>query len=118
MVESIKERLERLQKSPPKVTLPFAEEEREVEVERRQPTITPETVYMRNIEKLMTNLETLKAKMKQDSGQYLSMYYDMKKAEKEFLDAINDPETKLYDLPDTFIHKVAILREKLANKKI
>ncbi len=117
MVESIRERLERLKNAPPKVTLPLSDQERSTPTERK-PMITPESVYMRKVEKLIANLESMKARMKSDSGQYLSMYYDLKKAEKEFLESIEEPEAKFYDLPDAFLHRVAAIREKIETKKL
>ena len=56
-------------------------------------------------------------KMLADSGQYLSLYHELKKAEKDFFALLDDPEIKFLDLPDVFVQKVNRMKKKILNQK-
>lgn len=114
MVESIRERLERLKNTPPRSFEPL---QRDPRVEEAKRMISPESVFMKKVEKVMIQYGDVKKKMLSDSGQYLSLYYELKKAEEAFLALVNDPEVKFLDLPDVFMQKVEAMRLNILAKK-
>tara|TARA_Y100000310_G_scaffold313633_1_gene362197 strand:- start:723 stop:1073 length:351 start_codon:yes stop_codon:yes gene_type:complete len=115
MSESVRERLERMQNSPRRVAPPLSRDEINPRLEKV--LLSPESVFIRKIEKVMKRIECLKKKMNSDSGQYLSLYYDLKKAEIEFLELINHPEVQYLDLSDIFMSKAKALKKEIENKK-
>ena len=71
--------------------------------ERKEPAIkkevvSPDDAVVNKLDKAVKKLDTLRGKMlKADS--YLSFFYELKIAEKEFLEAFNEVQTKDVDLP-------------------
>ena len=115
MAESMKERLERLQRSTRAVRQPLTRDE--LDPRPSQKLITPESVYMRKVEKVMTRHANTKKKMLADTGQYLSLYHELKKLEEDFLALLDDPEIKFLDLPRVFVQKVNAMKARILNKK-
>lgn len=114
MVESIRERLERLRNTPTKSLEPLQKDPR---VEEAKRMISPESVFMKKVEKAMMQHSDIKKKMLSDSGQYLSLYYELNKAEESFLSLVNDPEVKFLDLPDVFMQRVETMKHVILAKK-
>ena len=115
MIESVRERLERMQNKPRRVAPPLSKDELDPRPEKV--LLSPESVFMRKLEKVMKRISELKKKMNSDSGQYLSLYYDLKKAEQEFLELVDHPEVQYLDLSDIFMSKVKELKKEINNKK-
>ncbi len=115
MVETMKERLERLKAKPIRVREPLTRDELSPNPSRA--LLTPESVYMKKVEKVMKNHAETKRKMLSDSGQYLSLYYELKKAEDDFLALLSDHEVKFLDLPDAFLQKVMTMKEKILARR-
>lgn len=117
MAETVRERLERLKNQP---STPFRPNYQPVEERPRQEQpkpFSPENLFMKKVEKVMNDIDILRKKMFSDSGQYLSLYYDYKKKEKEFLDIVESTETKNIDLPDFFVTRLEEFGTRLKSKK-
>lgn len=99
-METVRDRLERL-KDPYK---------------KPEPQITPETIFMRKVEKAIQKIESIRKKMLSDSAQYLSLFYELRKAEDEFLMLLDDKEMKFLDLPDSFMKLIDSTKAKIRRK--
>lgn len=108
MADSMKDRLERLKNS----SSDFA-----FEPKKEEKLITPENLYMRKVEKVIQNIDSLRTKMHSGTDQYLSLFHELKIAETEFVTLIEDPEIKFMDLPDLFLSRVEMTKKKLLTKK-
>lgn len=106
-IETVRERLERLKKTPPSSWPPT------IHYVEREPIITPEAVFMRKAEKIINNLESIRKKMLSDTGQYLSLFYELKKAENEFINLLQEKEVKFLDLPENFVRKLEEIKAKI-----
>jgi len=115
-MDSVRERLERMKNNPRRVPSPLPNNE--INPKSEKGLLSPESVFLRKIEKSMSQIKEIQSKMNSDSGQYLSLYYDLKKYEKEFLDLIDDPEIKFLDLPEMSMRRIKDLQSKIRNKKI
>lgn len=112
-MSTVRDRLEKLKNRPTSGIPPI----------RREPTgdsilLSPEITFIRRVESLIKNIQVIQRKMRSDSGQYLSLYYDMKKAQKEFLTATEDPEMQYLDLSDVFLKRVEEMKRMIAENKI
>ncbi len=114
-MDSVRERLERIKSQPRKVGLPLSEDE--INPKPEKVLLSPESIFMRKIEKLMSSINSTKQKMLADSGQYLSLYYDLKKQEKEFLETLEDPELQYLDIPDVFMQKINAMKRNIIDQK-
>jgi hypothetical protein len=115
MAETVRERLEKLKERKPYVNMPLSRDDL-----NPQPTkklLTPESVFIKKIDKMANHVINLKKKMHKDSGSYLSLYYDLKKAEKTLLNTIEDPEIQFMDLPQIWIDRIENIKAKLLAKK-
>ncbi len=99
MVDSVRDRLEKLKTSDDKL-------------------LTPEYIFIKKVEKSIFKMDSLRTKMTSGSDQYLSLYEELKDAEKEFLKLLDDPETKLMDFPSVFVSRVDMAKKKLLTKKL
>jgi len=115
MSEHMRNRLERLKQNPVNVRRPLTVDDLDPQPSKR--LITPETVYMRKVERVMMKHTETKRKMLSGSDQYLSLYHELKKAENDFLDLLADPEIKYLDLPDVFLQKIEEMKKKLQTIK-
>ena len=113
MVESIRERLQRLQNTPSRPIEPLVRDPGAQEVRK---ILSPESVFMKKVEMVMTQYAEIKRKMLSDSGQYLSLYYELHKAEETFVTLVEDPEVKYLDLPEVFLQKVDALKQNILAK--
>ncbi|MBT3324253.1 hypothetical protein HN681_04715 [archaeon] len=114
-MDTVRERLERLKAKPRRVGLPLSEDE--INPRPEKVLLSPESIFMRKIEKLMSSITSTKKKMLADSGQYLSLYYDLKKQEKEFLETLDDPELQYLDIPDIFMQKINNMKKRIIDHK-
>jgi hypothetical protein len=116
---SVRERLEDLkhQKRPvPKPLGPKFFPENQPSEEKK--TITPESVMQGKIEKAMGNVEALQKKMHDSPSSYLSLFYDLKQAEKGFLDLLSEAEDKQVALSGTVMARIAKVKSKIRSVKL
>ncbi|MBI5871640.1 hypothetical protein HZB88_00980 [archaeon] len=111
-METVRERLERLKRSGGSWFSPSHPAQ-----QREEPVITPESIFMRKAEKAMNQIETLRKRMLSDTGQYISLFYELKKAEDEFLVIVQEKETKFLDLPDPFLRRMEEVKSKIRRVK-
>ena len=114
MAETVRQRLEKLKNTP---TYGVYEPRRE-ERPREEKLLTPETIYMKKVDKCIAIVESLRTKMHSGTDQYISLYQELKKAEEDFLSLLQDPEQKHMDLPSAFVSKVENTKKKLLTKKL
>ena len=114
MAETMRDRLERLKNSS---SYGDFEIKRKEEPSAEKKLFTPETVYMKKVDKIIGEIESLRTKMHSGTDQYISLYQELKKAEEDFLSLLQDPEQKCMDLPAAFISKVDNTKKKLLTKK-
>jgi len=109
---SVRERLENLRKNPKHVPRPLDLLPEREKKPLGEGMFTLDRVYQQKIEKAISKLEVLKNKMK-SSEMFSSYYYDLKKAEKEFIDVIAEAESKKLDFPENFLKRVADIKRTL-----
>lgn len=114
MAETVRERLEKLKNTP----YHGGFESRRDERPREEKLLTPETIYMKKVDKAIALVESLRTKMHSGTDQYISLYQELKKAEEDFLALLHDPEEKFMDLPSAFVNKVENTKKKLLTKKL
>ncbi len=114
-MESMRDRLSRLKESDRVVRQPLSKDDLDPQPSRA--LISPESIYMKKVEKVMKKHEQTKKNMLSDSGQYLSLYHELKKAEQDFLDLYEDHERKFLDLPAVFERKMDDMWEKITRRK-
>ena len=115
MSESMKDRLRKIKQQPIRVRQPLSRDELGLEPVKK--LISPESVYMKKVEKVISKHAETKRKMLSDTGQYLSLYHELKKAEDDFLALLDDPDVKFLELPDVFVQKVRLIRDQITNKR-
>ena len=115
MAETMRDRLERLKNSPSSGAFEVRKRE---EVQNKEKILTPETQYMKKVEKIIGEIEALRVKMHSGTDQYISLYQELKKAEEDFLKLLQDPDEKYMDLPTAFTSKVEMAKKKLLTKKV
>jgi hypothetical protein len=110
-MSSVRERLEKLKNQPRRVEP--ALRPNEIAPSAEKVLLSPESVFMRKVEKLMKGIDELKKKMHSDTGQYLSLYYDLKKAEQDFIEAVEDADMDYLDVPRVFLQKIEQYKSKI-----
>jgi len=113
MAETVRERLEKLKNTPTYGVYESRRDERPHE----EKLLTPETMYMKKVDKAISQVEALRTKMHSGTDQYISLYQELKVAEDEFVKLLVDPEEKFMDLPAVFVNKVENTKKKLLTKK-
>ena len=113
-METVRERLEKLKNTP----YQGAYESRRDERPREEKLLTPESIYMKKVDKAIMQIEALRTKMHSGTDQYISLYQELKKAEEDFLSLLQDPEQKNMDFPTAFLSKVESTKKKLLTKKL
>lgn len=114
MADTVRERLERLKNTP----YSGGFEARREEQHREEKVFTPESIYMKKIDKAIIQIETLRTKMHSGTDQYISLYQELKKAEEDFLSLLHNPEEKFMDLPTAFLSRVEGVKKRLLTKKV
>lgn len=114
-LRSVRERLSEL-KTKPSVDLPLSPKREEAVVyERKEPS--QDNLVQARIDKAMKKIEAVKQKMERTDS-YLGLFYDLKAAEKEFNDALEEANAKGVDLPENFQVKIDSFKAKLTPKKV
>ena len=80
--------------------------------------ITPSKVMLQRIERAIKIIEDYNAKMLKDSECYLSLFYDRKKAEKEFLNLLDEAKEKGISIPSPFMKRIEAVKAKINTKPI
>ena len=108
-LRTVKERLEELRTNP--VQMPLrAEREQMPVIERKEPS--QDQVVQSRVDRAMKRLEAVKQKMEKTDS-YLGLFYDLKAAEKEFLDSVEEADAKGVDLPETFKNKIELTKSRI-----
>lgn len=113
MAETVRERLEKLKNTP----FHGGFEQRREQPQREEKLLTPETQYMKKVDKVIQQIDTLRTKMHSGTDQYISLYQELKKAEEDFLALLEEPDQKGMDFPTAFVTKVDNTKKKLLTKK-
>ncbi|MFH1972810.1 MAG: hypothetical protein ABIJ18_05015 [archaeon] len=108
MVETVRERLEKLKHSQWR-----AHTSLDKDVTGMHKQITPETVFMKKIDKAISNIEIIRKKVLADSNSYLSLFYELRKAEAEFLELLKELDDKELFLPDHYLTKIKQIKSKI-----
>lgn len=113
----VRDRLERLMKEKKPVFRPVDDVLGEPEpAEEKQKVITPEVQFQRKIDKAISNIESLKKRMNEGNGNYLSLIYDIRKAEDEFLSLLDKEEMQFLDLPEVFMKRIEETKAKIRRR--
>ncbi len=113
-LRTVKERLEELRLNPKPVQAPLNSlREQAPVIERKEPS--QDQLVQARIDKAIKRLEAVKQKMEKTDS-YLSLFYDLKAAEKEFLDSIEEANAQGVDLPETFQAKVELTKSRIKSR--
>jgi len=100
----VKERLEKLKEMP-------IVQERPIEQKEEQKPVTQENILQNKVEKALKRAEDLKAKMS-NTENYLSLFYEFKKAEEELLFLLDEAKQKSIEMPYSVIARVERITRK------
>lgn len=114
MADTMRDRLERLKNTSSSGNFEPRREERP----REEKFLTPESQYMKKVEKAISQIEALRTKMHSGTDQYISLYQELKKAEEDFVVLVNNPQEKDMDLPVAFTSRIESVKKKLLTKKL
>jgi len=78
--------------------------------------LTIDKVYRAKVEKAMKSIESITQKTK-TSGTYLSMYYDLKKAEDEFTSVLDEAKQKHVEFTPEFSDKIEAVKKRLRTRR-
>ncbi|MBL7101014.1 MAG: hypothetical protein ISS23_03615 [Nanoarchaeota archaeon] len=112
---SVRERLEGLKKNPKRVPKPLdiiPEREKEPVGEGM---LTSERLFQQKVEKAIKRIDSIKDKMK-TSDNFINYFYDLKQAEKEFLDLLAEAEEKHVDFSESFVKKIISVKSRIRSK--
>src|SRR3989338_9556206 len=104
MADTMRDRLERLKNSSSSSTFGFKTKEEQTPSKEGK-LLTPETVFMKKADKIISTIESLRTKMHSGTDQYISLYQELKKEEEDFLALLQDTEVKVMDFPPAFVSK-------------
>ena len=85
--------------------------------EGREPRIEAENTFVMNVEKSLRKVEELDAKMKKDSSNYLSLYWEFVEAEKKFIDAVQAMEERKLRVPENFMRRIEHRKQMINERK-
>lgn len=112
---SVRERLENLKKNSQNV--PSVLES--VPDRERRPLgdgmYTFERVFQQKVDTVIKKVELLKERM-EDSENFLNFFYDLKKAENEFLDLLAEAEKRKIDFPDNFKKQIEEIKSQIRQR--
>ena len=111
-METMRDRLEKLKNQRWGIPKPI-----DKDVTGVHQKITPESLFMKKLDKSMSNIESIRKKVLADSNSYLSLFYELRKAEKEFLEILKEKEDKELMLPDHYLNKIEDVKNKIRNIK-
>ena len=112
---SVRERLEKLKDNPKQVPKPLDL----IPEKDRKPIgdgmLTFERVFQQKLEKAIKKIESVKERMT-TSNMFMNYFYDLKQAEKEFLDLLEKAEEKHVEFPSNFIKRIEAVKSKIRSK--
>jgi len=112
---SVRERLEKLKDNPKQVPKPLDI----IPDKDRKPIgdgmLTFERVFQQKVEKAIKKIESVKERMT-TSNMFMNYFYDLKQAEKEFLDLLEKAEEKHVEFPSNFVKKIELIKSKIRSK--
>ena len=114
--ETVKSRLERMAGSSKSVPKALASEHI-IQAEENKP-LTPSKVMQQKIEKSIRIIEGYHLKMNRDSESYLALFYDLKKAEKEFMELLKEAEVRRLVIPSPFMKRIEAIRAKIDDRPL
>ena len=112
---SVRERLEKLKKNSqdiPNVLESVPDRERRP---LGDGMYTFERIFQQKVEKAIKKVEILKERM-EDSENFLNLFYDLKKAENEFLDLLAEAEKRKIDFPDNFNKQIEEIKNQIRQR--
>jgi len=115
-LDTVRERLEKIDTTFKPVPRALANEHL-IQAEENKP-FTPSKVMQQKIEKAIRVIEGYHAKMNKDSESYLALFYDLKKAEKEFLELLKEAEQKQLRIPLPFMKRIEAIRAKIDDRPL
>lgn len=113
MADTMRERLERIKNTSSSGNFEPRREERR----REEKFLTPESQYMKKVDKVIAEIEAFRTKMHSGTDQYISLYQELKKAEEDFLELVKNPDQGFMDLPTAFTSRIESVKKKLLTKK-
>lgn len=119
-LRSVKERLEEL-KVKPKPAVFTGSPLGALSTNHEQPAVMPkkepsdENLVQARVDKAMKRIESIRQKMEKTDS-YLGFFYDLKAAEKEFFDSLEEANAKAVELPQTMQNKVEIFKNKIKSQ--
>ncbi|MEW6063041.1 MAG: hypothetical protein AB1571_01570 [Nanoarchaeota archaeon] len=81
--------------------------------ERSEPV---KTIQQHKVKELLSSIENMEKKMKQDSKNYLGMYWDLAKLEKRFLAAVEEMERSNIKPAELFDNEIQKRKAKIEAK--
>ena len=119
MGNTVRERLEKMMKySVPTGNGPKIFEPKREPISEEERPITPSKVMVQKLERAIKIIEDYNAKMLKDSECYLSLFYDRKKAEKDFLGLLQEAKDKGISIPSPFMKRVEAIKAKIKDTPI
>ncbi|GEM_PF-3186607 len=86
-------------------------------ISQNEPRFEAENAFIINVEKTLRKVEDLDAKMKKDSSNYLSLYWELVEAEKKFLEAVNAMEERKLRVPENFMRRIDHRKHLIETRK-
>jgi len=84
-----------------------------IKKERSEPV---KTLQQHKVKEILSAIENMEKKMKQDSRNYLSMYWDLAKLEKKFLAAVEEMEKSNIKPAELFDNEIQKRKQKIETK--
>jgi len=112
---TVRERLENLKKKSrdvPKILESVPERERRPVGDGMY---TFERVFQQKVDKAIKKIGFLKEKM-EDSENFLNLFYDLKRAEEEFLKLLEEAEKRKLDFPDNFKNQIEEVKSQIRQR--
>ena len=115
-LKSVKERLEEMKKKNVVVPRPLDIPQILKVPNPESELITIDKVYRGKVEKAMKSIEVINQKIK-TSGTYLNMYYNLKRAEDEFLAVLDEAKQKHIEFSPEFSDRIEAVKKRLRTRR-
>lgn len=112
---SVRERLENLKKNPKPVPKPLDLIPERDSKPIGEGMLTFERLFQQKVEKAIKEIEIIKKRMI-TSDMFVNYFYDLKRAEKEFLGLLKEAEEKHVDFPNSFLKRIDAVKSKIRSK--
>jgi len=76
----------------------------------------PKTIQQHNVQYLLERINNIEKKMKEDSGEYLNLYYDLNLLEKKFIKAVDELRKFSIKVPDLLSKEIDKRYYKISKK--